>query len=493
VLPALIAFVVPFVVYAGSLPSGPDGWDNGEAQTVPYILGIFHPTGFPLYTLAGWAFTHGLPLSTVAWRMNLLSALATATTCVAIAVLARGFGAWPWTALAGALVFAFVRPVWHNAVHAEVHAFLVATLALMLVALQRAIALRSPRWYVAAAALAGCGVAVHLNAVWTLPGLALGALPLARVLRVRGVLAAAGAFIVPVLTYAYLPLRGWYIAAHGIDPNVAPPLDGTGSLVWGMYHPQTWSGFVRETSGADIGATNYALHAVDPRLWPSYAAAWLTQARLLLTSSVVVLALIGLFVVARRRFALLAVVVAGCGAIPFAVAYRSVEEDLTRYIFVSLVTACALAPVAAEIVSDRRLRVATNALVGATLLLAASSAYLTNLNISLARTDRSGDDLIAFVRDNTPDGAVVMASWLDATTLSYGREVEKALGSRIVCYMGWPADGKALVRRLSRTKRIFVDADFSERGELSDLIPASWRHLRATMADHQLVEIVPAR
>ncbi|NIO71864.1 MAG: DUF2723 domain-containing protein, partial [Anaerolineae bacterium] len=37
--------------------------------------GIAHPTGYPLYTMLGWLWSHVLPLGDVAYRMNLFSAL----------------------------------------------------------------------------------------------------------------------------------------------------------------------------------------------------------------------------------------------------------------------------------------------------------------------------------------------------------------------------------------------------------------------------------
>jgi len=49
--------------------------DSGEFQFVPYIAGIAHPTGYPLYTMLGWLWAHVLPLGDVAYRMNLFSAL----------------------------------------------------------------------------------------------------------------------------------------------------------------------------------------------------------------------------------------------------------------------------------------------------------------------------------------------------------------------------------------------------------------------------------
>ena len=72
--------LVALAMYLRTMLPSTGFWDTGEAQTVPYTLSIFHPTGFPLYTLLGWAWSHLLPFGEVAWRMNLLSGV-----CVALA------------------------------------------------------------------------------------------------------------------------------------------------------------------------------------------------------------------------------------------------------------------------------------------------------------------------------------------------------------------------------------------------------------------------
>src|SRR5262245_917735 len=54
--------------------------DAGEFQFVPWLPGIAHPTGYPLYLMLGWLWSHLLPMGEVAWRMNLLSALFAAIT-----------------------------------------------------------------------------------------------------------------------------------------------------------------------------------------------------------------------------------------------------------------------------------------------------------------------------------------------------------------------------------------------------------------------------
>ncbi len=53
-----------------------DYWDTGEMQTVPWILGIAHPTGFPAFVLGGFLFSHLVPIGSVAFRMSLFSGIA---------------------------------------------------------------------------------------------------------------------------------------------------------------------------------------------------------------------------------------------------------------------------------------------------------------------------------------------------------------------------------------------------------------------------------
>ena len=93
--------------------------DEAEAQTVPYILGIAHPTGFPAYTLAGWAFSHALPISTVAWRLNAFTAICSALSATGVFLLATALAADVFAAVFAAFAFAFGSTVWGAAAHAN--------------------------------------------------------------------------------------------------------------------------------------------------------------------------------------------------------------------------------------------------------------------------------------------------------------------------------------------------------------------------------------
>lgn len=67
--------VFVFVVYVNTLATSVNFIDSGELASVAVILGIAHPTGYPLFTLIGWLFSH-LPIGASAiYKMNLMSAV----------------------------------------------------------------------------------------------------------------------------------------------------------------------------------------------------------------------------------------------------------------------------------------------------------------------------------------------------------------------------------------------------------------------------------
>lgn len=117
-------------------------WDAGEFIATSYILGIPHPPGTPLYVLIGRIFTLIPFASTIAIRVNILSAvfsaLAVGLIYRSVVLLARrwlGFGdAW-WVHLGagcGALVLAFSDAFWNSAVEAEVYGLSAFFMALVL-------------------------------------------------------------------------------------------------------------------------------------------------------------------------------------------------------------------------------------------------------------------------------------------------------------------------------------------------------------------------
>jgi hypothetical protein len=228
--------------------------DPGEFQFVPPLLGIAHPTGYPLYCLLGWAWSH-LPLSSpldtpvadVAYRMNLFSAVAAALAAGLVYPTARVLLGLALPALAptprrlvaalAAAVLAVTPTLWSQAVIAEVYG-LNTLLVVGLLYLLLAWGERGKMPYLFLAALwFGLGLAHHSTTLLLAPAaLAYVWLSWPRVVpgeavvksSRRGVarwLILAACCAGPLLLYAYIPLR----APH--TPYLRQPLDASRELI----------------------------------------------------------------------------------------------------------------------------------------------------------------------------------------------------------------------------------------------------------------------
>lgn len=232
--PALGAAAVAFAVYLVTLAPGLTfdnfGTDGGDLIAAARTLGIPHPTGYPTYTLLAWLFTQ-LPVGTIAFRVNLLSAVSAAA---AVGLFFRTtqhlFPTERFPLLIPALTsltLAFSSLLWSQAVISEVYALLMffAALVLWLLVCRRD---GGPDWLLWVGALAlGLGLGNHLTLVFVVPAALVLLWPeRRRWFRVRVLLPAAALFVVGLGVYAYLPLAA----------RQRPPVN------WG--NPQTWKGFL---------------------------------------------------------------------------------------------------------------------------------------------------------------------------------------------------------------------------------------------------------
>jgi hypothetical protein len=109
--------------------------DTFEFQVVIPKLGIVHPTGYPLYLLLGKLFTF-LPFGSVAWRINLGTAVFALLALAFLYLLLYRLTVNPVTAVLGAVVTGLTVTLWSQAIVAEVYALhaLIVVLALFLMA-----------------------------------------------------------------------------------------------------------------------------------------------------------------------------------------------------------------------------------------------------------------------------------------------------------------------------------------------------------------------
>jgi transmembrane protein TMEM260 (protein O-mannosyltransferase) len=143
------------------------GEDSGDLLAASATLGIPHPTGYPLFVLLGRV-AGFLPLGSLAFRVNLVAAVAGALSVYFLArfvleLSPRTEGAGAAIASgAAALTYAFSRGAWSQSVLAEVYTLNAAFLGAILWSLARAERTGSARHLALAAYLLGLGLTNHL-------------------------------------------------------------------------------------------------------------------------------------------------------------------------------------------------------------------------------------------------------------------------------------------------------------------------------------------
>jgi hypothetical protein len=115
-----LVFLLGMGLYVRTLAPGLLLGDSGEFQLLASTLGIAHNTGYPIYLLIGKLISW-LPFQTVAYKVNLLSALAGAVTLSEVYLLAKILTGRRLLSLVSPLVLGINAIFWWHAVIAEVY------------------------------------------------------------------------------------------------------------------------------------------------------------------------------------------------------------------------------------------------------------------------------------------------------------------------------------------------------------------------------------
>lgn len=242
-LPGIITGCVSLSVYLATLAPTVLADDSGELATAAYLLGIAHPTGYPLYLLLGKGFTF-IPLSGIAVRVGMVSVLSGALAVAIISSLSARISDSFAAGLAAGVVAAFSGPMWSQSTQVEVYAFGALLLALSIAAFARWDETRRVREVVWLAFLVGLALSHHrTSAFLTLPLLgtafAIQRPPLR--VAVRAILVGLS----PFLAYVYVPMRA---AAHP-------------AVMWSGV--DTWSGFLKYMAASTYKSYVFARPAAE--------------------------------------------------------------------------------------------------------------------------------------------------------------------------------------------------------------------------------------
>ena len=226
--------------------------DSGDFITASYTLGISHPGGYPLYMLLGKAFSI-VPIGSIAFRYNLLSAIFAAAAAGLVYLCARRLDVDELPAIGAGLFAAYSRSMWDQATIAEAYALNAMFAVLVTYLLLEYRKDRSPKSLVIAAGAFGLSLTNHVSMVLYIPAFAYlvwegdgGTIKKSPPVR------AALALLAPLILYAYLPLRAAAKPAYN----------------WG--NPDNMQRFLRHVTGS-VHRKTYALtlpaEEVFERFW----------------------------------------------------------------------------------------------------------------------------------------------------------------------------------------------------------------------------------
>lgn len=167
-----VAGVLLVVYLLTLLPGVGFSGDTAKFQFIGRVLGTPHNTGYPIYTMLNAAFVRLVPLGSLAWRANLLSALTMAAACGLLVPVLRWLGCRRTVAAGVALTFGLSATVWAQAVVAEVYALHLLALVGVLALLVRWERNHEDRDLGLALGLLGLSAGHHMLSVLAVPGVA---------------------------------------------------------------------------------------------------------------------------------------------------------------------------------------------------------------------------------------------------------------------------------------------------------------------------------
>jgi hypothetical protein len=166
---ALAVFLTLGAVYVATLLPGLGGTeDTAKFQYVGPALGTPHDPGYPLYMITSWAASK-LPVGTLAYRINLLSAFWGAAAAAIVFLIMRRLAVPPALAVSVALGLGLGRAFWEHSTYAEVYTQASAFTAAALLALLVWDDEKRDRDLFAAVAAASLAFGTHLIVIGAVP------------------------------------------------------------------------------------------------------------------------------------------------------------------------------------------------------------------------------------------------------------------------------------------------------------------------------------
>jgi hypothetical protein len=169
----------------------------------------------------------------------------------------------------------------------------------------------------------------------------------------------------------------------------------------------------------------------------------------------------------RRSWTVLAAGTLGGAA--FAYVYRF-DDHIDRYTVVALAVTAAVAAASARLAPSGRPALVVRTLVSLALAIGAGFELIHNPAALAATPVTNGQIVIDAARQQTPDGAIIIAQWPDAAALGYGAYVEHVLGSRLLV-TAWPNQYSGHYAAWTTARPVLEDRSFGPFGRSFDPVP----------------------
>lgn len=210
------AGLIALAVYVRTLAPGlVDIVDTPMFQFVGRVLGVAHNPGYPTYVLLTYPFSY-LPIGSLAYRINLFSAVLGAITVFLTFLIARRLHCRIVVALAAALGLAFGPIFWSQSVIAEVYTLNAAIVVGCLLALFTWGCTGRHGFFFLAIGLFSIGLGNHVTIVGFAPSIAVYAVLTDRgfATRLRTMVVATVLVLVGLLQYGFIILRSHQPGAY---------------------------------------------------------------------------------------------------------------------------------------------------------------------------------------------------------------------------------------------------------------------------------------
>jgi hypothetical protein len=481
-IPVAATTIVLAILYVRSLQPYVGFWDTGEMQTVPYILGVAHPTGYPTVILMGWAFTHLFAFGNVAWRMNLCCGLCYVATAGSLTWSSMRAGAHAIVAIALGIAYGTLPLIWTHATYADVFAPTALLAAVTIAALERAMVTASARALRLAGGALGLALGTHLTTLWLIPG-ALVAVFLSgapgdvmRRLRTFG-----GPLVIGTSVYLYLPLASFINTALRRDPTRALGIE-PGRQFFDYAHVADPRNLLWLVTGQQVSASQSIYATV---LRPDLVAVVTQTAQRLaneIPPALGVLAAVAILFAVVVRDARVAPLLLSIGcALPFTAGFGA-ESEPRRYFIVSVWILCLLAGYGCarleRLFTNRVPSRAIAFVLFAMLFSLDRTLYRVGAPLFLQPQDRLGRTYVDDVIADTPRDAVIVVEWVPATPLAYAAYVERRLDRRILD-VGLPATEARFFERWLKRRPVWVIASSRPATPFSSFAPGRRLFLQA--------------